>query len=229
MIGVAAHAFLEPYIGVSATKVTNKLHPATLSPIPRPISSTPALHSIRSHALFLAIIRTPLPTLLHPSPSTPTLHSIRFHALFLVTICTTSPTPSPYFPTTCASPPTFLRILPRAPTHPLSRTYAPLSRTHVSSLTHPHIFSHAPTHPLSRTYASLPPLTGRRPIAYTFSIPHTHENLQRITRTYLPIARTPPSTYTHLFPLLYVDARPLIRISSTTCTYLFDKSFKRFI
>lgn len=200
MTGVAAHAFLEPYIGVSATKVTNKLHPATLPTLPRSISSTPTLHSIRSHALFLAIIRTPFPTLLHPSPSTPTLNPIRFHALFLVTICTTSPTPSPYFPTTCASPPTFLRILPRAPTHPLSRTYA-----------------------------SLPPLTGRRPIAYTFSIPHTHENLQRITRTYLPIARTPPSTYTHLFPLLYVDARPLIRISSTTCTYLFDKSFKRFI
>lgn len=147
MTGVAAHAFLEPYIGVSATKVTNKLHPATLSPIPRPISSTPALHSIRSHALFLAIIRTPLPTLLHPSPSTPTLHSIRFHALFLVTICTTSPTPSPYFPTTCASPPPLPRILPR----PL-RHY--LSHTHVSSLAHLRILSHAPTYPLSRTNAS---------------------------------------------------------------------------
>ena len=86
-----------------------------------------------------------------------------------------------------------------------------------------------PTYPLSRTHVSPPSLTGRRPIAYTYSIPHIHENLQRITRTYLPIARTPPSTYTHLLLLLYVDARPLIRTSSPTCTYLFDKSFKRFI
>lgn len=162
MTGVAAHAFPEPYIGVSATKVTNKLHPAISPTLPRSISSTPALHPIRSHALFLPTIRT------------------------------FSSTSTPYSP----------------------QLAHPYHHFHVSSLTHQRIPA---------------PSTGRCPIAYTYSIPHTHENLQRITRTYLPIARTPPSTYTHLFPLLYVDARPLIRISSTTCTYLFDKSFKRFI
>ena len=123
-----------------------------------------------------------------------------------------------HFPHSFALFPNNLRIPANIPTYPPSRTHAS-SLTHLrTSLTHPRILSHAPTHPLSRTYASLPPLTGRRPIAYTFSIPHTHENLQRITRTYLPIARTPPSTYTHLLPLLCVDAPSLIPIQSLTPT-----------
>lgn len=151
MTGVAAHAFPEPYIGVSATKVTNKLHPATFPPLPRPISSTPTLNPIRSHALFLPTIRT------------------------------FSSTSTPYSP----------------------QLAHPYHHFHVSSLTHQRIPA---------------PSTGRCPIAYTYSIPHIHENLQRITRTYLPIARTPPPTYTHLLPLLCVDAPSLIPIQSLTST-----------
>ena len=152
MTGVAAHAFLEPYIGVSATKVTNKLHPATLPTLPRPISRDHTYPFPHSYALFPHNLRIPVNIPTHP-PS-------RTHA------------PSLAHPRILSYPVGGVRrhdsILSHAPTYPLSRTYA-------SSLTHLRILSHAPTHPPSRTNVSLPPLTGRRPIAYTYSIPHFHE------------------------------------------------------
>ena len=174
MTGVATHAFLEPYIGVSVTKVTNKLHPAISShtstlyfihpnaqfhPLPRFIPSAPTLYFSRQYV-------PPYP-LLHPSPSAPALHSIRSHALFLVTICTTSPTPTPYFPSTCASPSTFPRILSHAPTYPRLHLQvdAPLLIP-IQSLTSTKISSElrAPTSP---SHALLPLLIRTFSFSYT--------------------------------------------------------------
>ena len=214
MTGAAAHAFLEPYIGVSSAKVTNKLHSATLPTLPRSISSTPTLHSIRSRASSHPLQRfIPSASALHPIrsrasshplqrfiPSAPALHSIRSHALFLPTIRTFSSTPTPYSP----------------------QLAHPRHHSHVSSLAHPGSPSRTPTysHPLLQVDApSLIP---------TQALTSTNISTELCAPT-SPSPRTPPPTYTHLSPLLYVDARPLVRTSSPTYTYLFDKSFKRFI
>lgn len=142
-----------------------------------------------------------------------------------------------HFPHSYALFPNNLRIPATTPTYPLSRT-------NVSSLAHPGIPVTTPTYPLSRTYVSS--LTHQRilPRAPTYPCPLLQVDapllipIQSLTSTKIsselrvptsPSPRTPPPTYTHLFPFLYVDARPLIRTSSSTCTDLFDKSFKRFI
>lgn len=149
-----------------------------------------------------------------------------------------------HFPHSYALFPNNLRIPATTPTYPLSHSpaapsplprilshapiilsHAPtylLSRTHASSLTHLRILSHAPTHPCPLLQVDAPSLIPTQALTST----NISTELRAPTS---PSPRTPPPTYTHLFPFLYVDARPLIRISSPTCTYLFDKSFKRFI
>ena len=157
MTGVAAHAFLEPYIGVSDAKVTNNSHPATLPTLPRSISSTPTLHPIRSHASS-----HPLPRSISPDN---TYLLIYFYALFS---------------TTCASPPPLPRILSRPPRQSLPHTHIlPPPLTGRCSITYtyssPQIHEHL--HRITRTYLPIATHSSRTPtypLSPTPAVPPAH-------------------------------------------------------